>query len=52
MVITKINILFFLIGLNISLLYLYFNIDHTVLIRSDYIDKECRNFFNSNNNKN
>jgi len=41
--ISKNNILFFLIGLNISLIYLYLNIHNIVLIKEPYVNKkyEC-----------
>lgn len=43
--INKTHILFFLIGLNISLIYLYINTTNTVLIKTELISKECHKFF-------
>lgn len=41
---SKTDILFFLIGLNISLIYLYFNTKNIILIKNNFIDKECHKF--------
>ena len=45
--INKTHILFFIIGLNITLIYLYLNTNSIVLIKEHYNNKNCNSAFTS-----
>jgi hypothetical protein len=45
--INKTHIMFFIIGLNIALIYLYLNTNNIVLIKEHYKNKKCNSAFTS-----